>query len=32
LPVVGEWHANIAVRAGYRKWVATSFEELRVTE
>ena len=31
-PKVGEWHANIATRAGYRKWVATSFEELRVTE
>ena len=31
-PKVGEWHANIAARAGYRKWVATSFEELRVTE
>ena len=31
-PKVGEWHVNIAARAGYRKWVATSFEELRVTE
>lgn len=31
-PKVGEWHANIATRAGYRKWVATPFDELRVTE
>ena len=31
-PKVDEWHANIAARAGYCKWVATSFEELRVTE
>ena len=31
-PKAGEWHANIATRAGYRKWVATPFDELRVTE
>ena len=31
-PKVGEWHANIATRAGYRKWVGTPFDELRVTE
>jgi glutathione S-transferase len=31
-PNVGEWHANIATRAGYRKWVGTPFDELRVTE
>ena len=31
-PKVDEWYANIAVRAGYRKWVATSYEELRVKE
>ena len=31
-PKVGEWHANIATRAGYRKWVATPFDELRMTE
>ena len=31
-PKVGEWHANIATRAGYRKWVATPFDGLRVTE
>ena len=31
-PKVGEWHANIATRAGYRKWVATPFDELRVAE
>ena len=31
-PKVDQWHANIAVRAGYRKWVATSYEELRVKE
>ena len=31
LPHVDEWHASIAARAGYRKWIATSDEELRVT-
>lgn len=31
-PKAGEWHANIATRAGYRKWVGTPFDELRVTE
>jgi glutathione S-transferase len=31
LPHVDEWHASIAARAGYRKWIATSYEELRVT-
>lgn len=31
-PKVDEWHANIAARAGYRKWIATSYEELRVKE
>ena len=31
-PKVGEWHVNIATRAGYRKWVGTPFDELRVTE
>ena len=31
-PKAGEWHANIATRAGYRKWVATPFDGLRVTE
>ena len=31
-PKVDQWYANIAVRAGYRKWVATSYEELRVKE
>ena len=31
-PKAGEWHANISTRAGYRKWVATPFDELRVTE
>ena len=30
-PKAGEWHANIATRAGYRKWVATPFDGLRVT-
>lgn len=28
---IDAWHASIAVDAGYRKWVATSYEELRVT-
>ena len=30
-PHIDAWHANIAARAGYRKWVATSYEELCVT-
>ena len=32
LPKVEKWHTKIAACAGYRKWVATSYEELRVTE
>ena len=31
LPFLDEWHASIAELAGYRKWIATSYEELRVT-
>lgn len=31
LPWVDDWHASIAARPGYRKWIATSYEELRVT-
>ena len=31
LPFLDEWHASIAELAGYRKWIAISHEELRVT-
>lgn len=30
-PHVAKWHKSIASRAGYRQWIATSYDELKVT-
>lgn len=30
-PQVMAWHKAIAIRAGYNKWIATSYDELKVT-
>jgi glutathione S-transferase len=30
-PFVANWHASIASRDGYRQWIATSYDELKVT-
>jgi glutathione S-transferase len=30
-PHVAKWHKSIAARAGYRQWIATSYDELKVT-
>lgn len=30
-PAVSRWHQTIAKRGGYQRWVATSYDELKVT-
>jgi glutathione S-transferase len=30
-PHVAKWHKSIATRAGYRQWIESSYDELKVT-